>query len=64
MTIILLKLFIMSFVTMIFCIIIRLPDAGKHGEYFCYFIMVCAMVLFTATICSFIWWNSVLFKNL
>jgi len=55
MTIILLKLFLCFFVSMIFASIIELHEAHKYTEYFCYFLMVGAMIFFIATICSFIW---------
>lgn len=55
MTVILLKLFLMSFVTLVFCALIKLEEAGKFGMVFLCFTMVCSMFFFITTLCSFIW---------
>ena len=55
MTIILLKLFLIFFVTMMFCGFTRIHMAGKFCEYLFIFVIAGTMFFFLATICSFIW---------
>lgn len=55
MTIILFKLFLMFAVITIVSMSTNVYELGKYGELLCTFVATSALVLFTATICSFIW---------
>ena len=55
MTVILLKLFLMFFVTLVIFGYAEVHNAGKFGEYLLGILVIGCMIFLIGSICSFIW---------